>query len=123
MEKYIDPLDEVTEIHLIFQINAKLVLIFYLPYFSILRDQKVSGREVITRADLSGAKLSGAKLSGATLSGANIGDALSLEGTDLRRVKGLTKEQLEACKAKGAIIDEDPTTNASQATVAPPPPS
>jgi hypothetical protein len=27
--------------------------------------------------------------------------------TNLRGVKGLTKEQLQACKAKGAIVDED----------------
>jgi hypothetical protein len=69
------------------------------------------------------ADLSGARLSGATLSGANIEDARPLEGADLREVKGLTKEQLEACKAKGALIDEDPTTNGSQFTIAPPPPS
>ena len=54
-------------------------------------------------ADLSGACLNGAVLSKAKLSGANIEDAQSLAGTDLRGVKGLTKEQLEACKAKGAI--------------------
>ncbi len=81
------------------------------------------GSSDLSNAVIASADLSGAKLGGATLSGANIEDALSLEGTDLRRVKGLTKEQLEACKAKGAIIDEDPTTNASQSTVAPPPPS
>ena len=44
------------------------------------------------------------------------------EGTNLRRVTNLTKEQLAVCKAKGAIIDEDPTTSASSYTVTPPPP-
>ena len=71
------------------------------------------GSSDLSNVVLVGADLSGARLSGATLSGANIEDARSLEGTDLREVKGLTKEQLEACKAKGAIIDEDPATNAS----------
>jgi hypothetical protein len=43
----------------------------------------------------------------------NLEEALSLKDTDLRRVIGLTKEQLEACKAKGAIIDEDPQISSS----------
>ena len=55
-------------------------------------------------ATLKGATLKGATLKGATLKGANLQDALSLGDTDLRGVSGLTKEQLEACKAKGAII-------------------
>jgi uncharacterized protein YjbI with pentapeptide repeats len=61
--------------------------------------------------DLAAADLSGADLTGANLSGVNLEEALSLKDTDLRQVIGLTKEQLEACKAKGAIIDEDPTTS------------
>jgi uncharacterized protein YjbI with pentapeptide repeats len=78
----------------------------------------------LMKADLSVADLSVADLSGAYLYGIrNLEDALSLKDTDLRRVKGLTKEQLEACKAKGAIIDEDPVTSSPQPTVAPPSPS
>jgi hypothetical protein len=73
----------------------------------------------LSGADLSQANLSQANLSGADLSGANLEDALSLKDTNLRRVKGLTKEQLAACQAKGAIIDEDPATNSSQPTAAP----
>ncbi len=65
-------------------------------------------------ADLRGADLSGADLMGADLRGTRLENALSLKDTDLRCVKGLTKEQLEACKAKGAIIDEDTTTDSSQ---------
>jgi uncharacterized protein YjbI with pentapeptide repeats len=68
-------------------------------------------------ADLYGADLSEAKLYGADLSeakllyGADLSEAnprgTILKGTDLRGVKGMTKELLKACKAKGAIIDED----------------
>ncbi len=47
----------------------------------------------------------------------------NLMGTDLRRVKGLTKEQLEECKAKGAIIDDDTTISPPRSPVAPSPPS
>jgi hypothetical protein len=43
--------------------------------------------------------------------------------TNLRGVKGLTREQLEACRAKAAIIDEDSTPSSSQATVSTTPPS
>jgi len=67
------------------------------------------GHDIDLIADLSGADLSNADLSEAKLNGVNIEHALSLKGTNLRGVKGLTKEQLEACKAKGAIIDEDST--------------
>lgn len=74
----------------------------------------------LRRADLSGANLNEANLSGASLSEANIEDALSLQGTDLRGAKGLTKEQLVACKAKGAIIDEDAITDSSHVSVSPP---
>ena len=81
------------------------------------------GSSDLSNAMIASADLSGARLRGAILSGANIEDARSLEGADLREVKGLTKKQLEACKAKKAIIDEDLTTNGSQFTVAPPPPS
>jgi uncharacterized protein YjbI with pentapeptide repeats len=96
-------------------------------------------------ADLSSACLSMANFKGTDLSGAKLGGtdfsrdkaprildrltvtgiegALLLEDADLRGVKGLTQEQLVACKAKGAIIDEDLTTNASQSTAAPSSPS
>ena len=68
------------------------------------------------------ANLEGADLSRANLTNTNLETAQSLKDTDLRGVKGLTKEQLEACKAKGAIIDEDPTTVSSQSIVSPSPP-
>jgi uncharacterized protein YjbI with pentapeptide repeats len=76
----------------------------------------------LRRANLSGADLSRANLSKADLSGATVEDILSLKDTNLRGVKGLTKEQLEACKAKGAIIDEDSPVRFSQSPVSPPPP-
>ena len=75
------------------------------------------------RADLSGADLSEADLSEADLSETNIEDALSLKGTDLRGVKGLTKEQVATCKAKGAIIDNltsSPQNNDAYASSTPP---
>ncbi len=68
-------------------------------------------------ASLRGAELRGADLSRADLWGADLSrvrdleEVRSLDHTDLRRVIGLTKEQLEACKAKGAIIDEDSATS------------
>lgn len=73
----------------------------------------------LDRANLNKANLRAANLSQANLSKANIEDALSLQNTNLRGVSGLTKEQLAACKAKGAIIDEDLTTSSSQSTAAP----
>jgi uncharacterized protein YjbI with pentapeptide repeats len=76
-----------------------------------------------SRANLGDADFSKANLSGANLTEANLEDAVSLEGTNLRGVNGLTKEQLGACKAKGAIIDEAPTTSSSQLTISPLPPS
>src|SRR5215469_1491447 len=79
------------------------------------------GRANLGRADLSKANLFEAILFGAILNGANIENALSLKDSDLREVKGLTKKQLEACRANGAIIDEDPTTSSSRPTVAPSP--
>ena len=77
----------------------------------------------LSEAMLSGATLSGATLSGANLSKANLEDARSLEDTYLRGVNGLTKELLEVCKAKGAIIDEVPMASSSQAPASPPSPS
>jgi uncharacterized protein YjbI with pentapeptide repeats len=65
-------------------------------------------------ADLSNANLGQASLSKADLSKADLSKANFKDVTDLRGVKGLTKEQLEAFKAKGAIIDEDTTTSSPQ---------
>jgi hypothetical protein len=62
-------------------------------------------------------------LEAADLSETNIEEALSLKDTNLRGVVGLTKEQKDACKAKGALIDEAPTTSPSRSPVSPPPPS
>ena len=78
----------------------------------------------LSGADLSHADLSDANLNGAILRGVSgLEKVKSLDRTDLRGVKGLTKEQLEACKAKGAIIDEDITTDSSQPAIAPSEPS
>ncbi len=94
-------------------------------------------RASLSKADLSGANLHGATLRGVNLSRASLGgadlseaelsetnfeNALSLDRTNLHGVKGLTKEQLATCKAKGAIIDEAPTTSPPQSTVSPSPP-
>ena len=75
-----------------------------------LSEAKLSGAD-LSKADLSMADLSNAKLSGAKLSGANPENALSLKDTNLQGASGLTKEQLEACRAKGAIVDEDYTNS------------
>jgi uncharacterized protein YjbI with pentapeptide repeats len=75
-------------------------------------------------ANLGKAFLADANLSGADLSSASLFDtATSLERADLRGVKGLTKEQLKAYKAKGAIIDEFSMTSSSQSPDSPSPPS
>ncbi len=72
----------------------------------------------LIKANLVGADLNDANLSGAYLYEADLGgvlhleDVLSLDHTNLRGVKGLTKEQIEACKSKGAIIDEDTPASA-----------
>jgi hypothetical protein len=71
-----------------------------------------SGVILIEGADLSDARLSDANLSGADLRGADLRGA-NLRGADLTGVKGLSKEQLVAYKANGAIIDEDLTTSSS----------
>ncbi len=81
-------------------------------------------RATLITTDLSGASLSGASLSGATLMGANFTRA-DLSGVDfsgailigalLFSVRGLTKDQLEDCKAKRAIVsDEDGPGSSSQ---------
>ncbi len=73
------------------------------------------------KVNLRGADLSYADLREANLRKANLEEAKSLHETDLRGVKGLNKEQLEACKTQGAIIDEDVMVNISQSTVSPSP--
>jgi len=87
-----------------------------------LQGTKFSGAN-LRRADLSHANLSAGTSMGETFRSANPEDALHLDYTDLRGVKGLTREQLKACKAKGAIIDEDAVANPPQSLVPPPPPS
>ena len=86
-----------------------------------MRKANLSGarlREVdLSNAYLREADLSDAYLHKADLSGTHLEDALSLKKANLSGVKGLTKEQLLACKAKGAIIDEDTLNNAPSATV------
>lgn len=76
----------------------------------------------LVEAKFGGANLNNALLLRADLSNTNIEDVLSLKDADLRDVTGLTKEQLEACKAKGAIIDEPSTISSSPSTATPPPP-
>jgi len=75
-------------------------------------------------ADLRDAYLAFADLRKADLERVrNLEKVRTLEGTDLRGAKGLTKEQKEACKTKGAIIDEDTTDSARRPTASPPTPS
>ncbi len=83
-----------------------------------LREANLSGAN-LGGADLREANLRGADLREANLSRTNLEHSSSLKNTKLYGVTGLTKEQLEACKAKGAIIDEDTTTSPPQSTVSP----
>jgi uncharacterized protein YjbI with pentapeptide repeats len=87
-----------------------------------LRGVKFNGA-ILTSADLSGSNLGGLTVRGDNIRSANPEDAQSLENTNLRGVKGLTKEQLLSCKAKRAIIDEETLAYASQSPVSPPEPS
>ncbi len=80
-----------------------------------LRNANLS-RTNLSRNDLRNADLSGAQLNGADLSDSAIEDTPSLKNADLRKAKGLTKEQLEICKAKGALIEEDSAIIQSQST-------
>ncbi len=68
----------------------------------------------LVRANFSEADLSRVNFNGAELSGAKLEDALSLKDSDLHGVKGLSKDQLATCKAKGAFVDEEPPTNSPQ---------
>ncbi len=76
-------------------------------------------RAILSRAILSDANLSGADLSGAVLSETIFGGVLVSEDTKFAGVEGLTKEQLEAYKARGWLIDVDSTTSPSQPFVSP----
>ncbi len=108
------------------------------------RDANLQGANLViadlNEADFNGADLSGAKLfwadldetergrtntiiTTATLNQAFFDDDLFLKDTNLRGVKGLTKEQLAACKAKGAIVDDGSITDSSQPTASPPAPA
>jgi hypothetical protein len=88
---------------------------------------EASLREVnLSEADLSEARLNRATLGeadlrGATLSGTRFEGAL-LRDTNLRGVLGLTKEQLESCNERWAVIDEDPTTTSSLSPISTLPP-
>lgn len=72
------------------------------------------GYTVLTNADLRDAQLeethlSGADLTGADLKGAHPEKAASLNNAKLNGVKGLTPDQLAACAARGAKIDDSPS--------------
>ena len=84
-----------------------------------LRETDLRGAD-LRETDLRGADLRGADLRETDLSGVNLEYTHFLKDTKLCGVEGLTKEQLEACKAKGAIIDEDPTASSPQSTVSTP---
>jgi uncharacterized protein YjbI with pentapeptide repeats len=68
----------------------------------------------LNKANLDEAYLYGANFHGADLSNVNLENARSLEKIDLRGIKGLTEEQLKACKKKGAITDEGTASGVSQ---------
>jgi uncharacterized protein YjbI with pentapeptide repeats len=106
---------------------------------AVLVDAILEGA-ILVEADLSGTDLSQAKLNGSNLEGANLFKA-NLEGaslrganlsevhlesalltnTNLHGVYGLKEEQLENCKAEGAIIDISSTLSSSQLIVSSPP--
>src|SRR6266487_1778865 len=88
---------------------------------AILHRADLRGADLL-EADLCEADLRRANLDGANLKRANIEDAELMEDTNLRGVKGLTTDQLETCKAKGAIIDEASTSSSSQLPISPSPP-
>lgn len=93
-----------------------------------LEDANLGGTH-LNRAHFEGAQLKGAKLGNAYLTGTNLRDAdlsganpeeaQSLKDTNFLGVKGLTREQLLVCKAKGAVIDEDTTMSTPDATASP----
>jgi Pentapeptide repeats (8 copies) len=72
----------------------------------------------LQEADLTGANLTDADLTNADLTKGNLTEAnpdaaKSLKNAKMKRIIGLTQEQLTTCKAKGAIIDEAPTISPS----------
>jgi uncharacterized protein YjbI with pentapeptide repeats len=67
------------------------------------RKANLSGADLYG-ANLYGANLSDADLSGANLNGTHLQGASQFEKTKLQNVKGLTQEELETYKIKGAII-------------------
>jgi uncharacterized protein YjbI with pentapeptide repeats len=71
-------------------------------------------RADFTEANISRADFTNADLTNANLRGTYPETTISLKNTRMNGVTGLTQKQLEACKAKGAIIDEDMTTSSSQ---------
>lgn len=79
-------------------------------------------RATLNIVNFTQANLESVNLRQAKLTGTNIEKAKSLKDIDLRGVEGLTKEQLAACQAAGAIIDEDSTTNFSSPAITPSPP-
>jgi uncharacterized protein YjbI with pentapeptide repeats len=62
---------------------------------------------IFSETNFNGADLDHADFRDAILDYTDILEADSMFGTDLRGAKGLTKKQLRACKARGAIIDEE----------------
>jgi hypothetical protein len=76
-----------------------------------LLNAKLTGAQcsnaTFTGAYLGNADLTGANLTGANLTGANPQHAASLERTSMRYVTGLTTSQRAACKAKGALLDDE----------------
>lgn len=88
-----------------------------------LRESDLRGtnfhRSILHNVDFSNTNLSQANLRDADLGQSNIENAFTLHDADLHGAKGLTKKQLEACKAKGAIIDEDVALSPPQAPGSP----
>jgi uncharacterized protein YjbI with pentapeptide repeats len=64
-------------------------------------------RAKLMKVDFTGADISRADFTEADLTGANPEAAKTLKDTKMSRVIGLESEQKEACKAKGAKVDED----------------
>ena len=68
----------------------------------------------LAHANLAGDDLAEVDLEGADLTGANPEAARSLAGTKLRRTRGLSPVQWEACAGRWAVVDDgvaagDPT--------------
>ena len=82
---------------------------------AFLREANLSEAD-LSEANLEGAMLIKVDLRGADLGSTNVQQALTLEGTDLRPVKGLDKRHRHIYKDKRAIIDGDTTTSSSQST-------